>query len=332
MPVLTGRCFQQRQRQVNTKHQRSETVVTREAARDAIVVSAGSSAAFEVAGLQVEMFTWPDGPAIEVPAVIQPFPSGSPAGTMTLAVEWADRILTPAGKPAFESGGEWTLYRPGGAYEFVLRSPATGDEPCRAAIVDASFRYGRVLLSRKVFGGLPAVNPLEYPLDELLVIHRLARGEGVEVHACGVLDERGRGLLFVGHSGAGKSTLARLWQQAGAQILGDDRIILRRDATGGVRMYGTPWQGEAPPALPLSAPLSGVYFLEHGSRNELEEMERDRAIAELSARCFLPLHDADALGFALEFLAGIPDVPHSVFRFLPDGTALRMFEDDARAA
>ena len=74
------------------------------------------------------------------------------------------------------------------------------------------------------------MNPLEYPLDELLWIHRLSMGEGVEVHGCGVIAPDGRGLLLTGHSGAGKSTSSRLWSQHdGARVLSDDRIILRRE-------------------------------------------------------------------------------------------------------
>ena len=61
------------------------------------------------------------------------------------------------------------------------------------------------------------------------MIHRLACGQGLEVHAVGIVDEIGRGHLFLGHSGAGKSTTARLWlEQPEIRILSDDRIVLRR--------------------------------------------------------------------------------------------------------
>src|SRR5208282_3198627 len=161
--------------------------------------------AFTVAGLRVEMVSVPGGPVLEAYPALDPFLTKSGPAGMSLSVDWAEEIPTPEGRPVFDSGGVWTLYRRGSDSEFIFRSPATGDAPYKAAILDDSFRHGRVLLSRHVFGRMPAVYPLEYPLDELLVIHRLAQGEGVEVHACGVVDERGRGLLFAGHSGAGKS-------------------------------------------------------------------------------------------------------------------------------
>jgi hypothetical protein len=296
-------------------------------------VSAGESClAFEVAGLRVNMVSAPDGPRLAVPPSIESFLSCSETAGMDFAIEWAEQIPVPPGKPLFDSGGVWTLYGCGSAYEFVFRSPATGDAPYKAAILDADFCCGSVLLSRTVFGGRQTVYPLEYPLDELLVIHRLARGEGVEVHACGVQDNQGRGLLFVGHSGAGKSTLARLWtQQGGARILSDDRVILRRDAAGRIIMHGTPWHGEARLALPVSAPLHAVYFLQHGAQNEFASLEAGRAAAELIARSFLPFHNAAGLEFSLEFFAHmVTEVPCCLFRFLPDVTAVRAIESDAR--
>src|SRR3989449_11671129 len=141
-------------------------------------------------------------------------------------------------------------------YTTLFRS-ALGPLPYKVASVDRGFTAGEVWLHQPYFpSGLP-VHPLEYPLDELLLIHLLAAGRGVEVHACGVVAPNGQGYLFVGQSGAGKTTMARLWQKAqagGIRILSDDRIILRK-SNGTVWMYGTPWHGEAAMACAARAPL-----------------------------------------------------------------------------
>jgi hypothetical protein len=293
------------------------------------------SLAFRVAGVRVEMNSAPGGPALAIPSSLEPFLSGAGPGPggIALSVDWADEIHAPASPPIFDSGSVWTLHRTGSRHEFVFRSPATGPAPYKLAVMDENFHGGQVWLSWRVFGARPVVYPLEYPLDELLVIHRLARGEGVEVHGCGVVDERDRGLLFLGHSGAGKSTLARLWLAAGGgRILSDDRIILRRDpdasGEGRITMHGTPWHGEARLALPLSAPLSAVFILEHARRgNEIQALPPACAAAELMARSFLPFHDGAGLAFSLRFFAGlVAEVPASVFRFLPDATAIREME------
>ena len=282
-----------------------------------------------MADVRVEMNSAPGGPPLGIPAALEAFAGPGGQAEIAVTVEWSEEIAAPTGMPVFDSGGVWTLYRTGAGHEFVFRSPATGAAPYKLAVMDESFRQGRVWISRRVFGGRPEVYPLEYPLDELLVIHRLARGEGVEVHACGVLDGRGRGLLFTGHSGAGKSTMARLWQQRGnGQILSDDRIILRRDAKGVIRMHGTPWHGEARLALPISAPLGGVFVLEHAQGgNEVQALAPARAAAELMARSFLPFHDAEGLEFALQFFSRlVEEVPAKTFRFVPDESAVREVE------
>ena len=291
-----------------------------------------SSIAYAVGGIRFGL-TAQSGMQLALDSELRAFACSTESCDVNLQVSWTDSLEAPRSTPLFHSGGLWTLFAETTGYRFSFLSSLLGKTPYKEAWFDSEFRSGRVLLSRRYFDTDQPVYPLEYPLDEVLMIHRLSRGEGVEVHAVGIAGEDGRGHLFLGHSGAGKSTTARLWSgRPGAKILSDDRIILSRNAAGELRMHGTPWHGEARLALPISAPLSGVYFLEHGARNELEPMEQGCATAELLARCFLPFHDAEALGFAVEFLAGLPEVPHSIFRFLPDGTAIRMFERDARAA
>src|SRR5580700_955964 len=182
---------------------------------------------------------------------------------VNLQIAWADSLRIPSSTLLFHSGGLWSLFAEPTGFRFSFLAPLLGMTPYKEAWLDSEFRSGRVLLSRRFFDTERPVYPLEYPLDELLMIHRLSRGEGVEVHAVGISDENGRGHLFLGHSGAGKSTTARLWlDRPGVRILSDDRIILRaRD--GRIWMYGTPWHGDAGIASPDSALLTGIYLLAH---------------------------------------------------------------------
>jgi hypothetical protein len=242
---------------------------------------------------------------------------------VNLQVSWADSLRQPSSTLLFHSGGLWSLFEEPSGYRFSFLSPLLGMTPYKEAWLDPEFRCGRVLLSRRYFDTDRPVYPLEYPLDELLMIHRLSRGEGVEVHAVGISDESGRGHLFLGHSGAGKSTTARLWlDRPGVRILSDDRIILRaRDRE--IWMYGTPWHGDAGIASPDSAPLSSIYLLEHGNRNERVPLEPGRAAAELFTRSFVTHHSAEGIRFTLEFLDRVArEVPCSIFKFVPDESAV----------
>jgi len=240
-----------------------------------------------------------------------------------IGVDWTDELAMPAGAPLFHSGGLWSVFEEAGGYRFYFLTPHLGTAPYKAAWFDPEFTHGELVLYRPYFDAELPIYPLEYPLDELLMIHRLACGEGVEVHAVGIVDEAKRGHLFLGHSGAGKSTTARLWKaQSNAEILSDDRIVLRvRD--GGIWMHGTPWHGDAGIASPECAPLSRLYLLEHSRETELSPVSRGRAAAELLARSFVPHHSPSGLQFTLEFLDRVArETPCFNFRFLPDKSAV----------
>jgi hypothetical protein len=242
---------------------------------------------------------------------------------VNLQISWADSLRVPNSTLLFHSGGLWSLFAEPSGYRFSFLSPLLGMTPYKEAWLDHEFRFGRVLLSRRYFDTERPVYPLEYPLDELLMIHRLSRGEGVEVHAVGISDARGCGHLFLGHSGAGKSTTARLWlDRPGVRILSDDRIILRAHE-GQIWMYGTPWHGDAGIASPDCAPLSDIYLLKHGSRNERLSLPPGRAAAELFTRSFVTHHSEEGIRFTLEFLDRVArEVPCSIFRFVPDESAV----------
>jgi hypothetical protein len=242
---------------------------------------------------------------------------------VSLEIAWADSLRVPSSTLLFHSGGLWSLFAEPSGYRFSFLSPLLGMSPYKEAWLDSEFRSGRGLLSRRYFDTERPVYPLEYPLDELLMIHRLSRGEGVEVHAVGISDAHGRGHLFLGHSGAGKSTTARLWlDRPGVRILSDDRIILRAH-DGQIWMYGTPWHGDAGIASPDSAPLSGIYLLEHGNSNERLPVPPGRAAAELFTRTFVTHHSGEGIRFTLEFLDRVArEVPCSIFKFVPDETAV----------
>lgn len=242
---------------------------------------------------------------------------------VNLQVSWADSLKVPSSTLLFHSGGLWSLFAEPSGYRFSFLSPLLGMTPYKEAWLDREFRSGRVLLSRRYFETERPVYPLEYPLDELLMIHRLSRGEGVEVHAVGISDENSRGHLFLGHSGAGKSTTARLWiDRPGVRILSDDRIILRV-REGRIWMYGTPWHGDAGIASPDCAPLDDIYLLEHGRGNERLPLPPGRAAAELFARCFVTHHSGEGIRFTLDFLDRVArEVPCFTFIFVPDESAV----------
>jgi len=202
--------------------------------------------------------------------------------------------------------------------------------------VDEEFKRATLQLSTKSFSDFSgAIAALDYPLDELLIMHRLTQEKAIELHSCGIVRSDGTGNLFVGHSGAGKSTTTRLWTASeDVDVLSDDRIIVRRDPRerlGRLRMYGTPWHGEAAYASPGSAPLTRIFLLEHGRGNVLTRWSASQMVAEMFARSFVPFHRHEYVEAALEFLQDVAnEVPCYRYAFEPNQAAvdrIREFRD-----
>jgi hypothetical protein len=248
----------------------------------------------------------------------------APGFDIGVQVEWVPRLCPTLGSQLFDSGSVWSLRETEGSFQFDFSSPILGDSPYKRLVIDDQFSRAALLLSEECFRNRAAPAPLEYPLDEVLIMHRLTREKAIELHGCGIVARtNGSAYLFVGHSGAGKSTTARLWtNHEDVEILSDDRIILR-EHTGEIFMYGTPWHGEAAYASPNSAPLSGIFILEHGLGNVITRLSRSQTVSELFARSFVPFHRHEYVESALDALQRIADcVPCYSYSFEPDHRAV----------
>jgi hypothetical protein len=236
-----------------------------------------------------------------------------------------------AGRLLFRSGGVWELWDGDGDYVFTFSSPAVGEGPYKTARFDRGFRQGRIdIRPGYPAGGWPddALMPLEYPLDELVVMHWLAQGRGIELHACGIAEGggEGKGYLFVGHSGAGKTTLAGLWPEP-AVVLSDDRIIVRFEE-GRPWIYGTPWHGEARLSTPGRAPLTRIFLIEQSDQTALVSLPAAVAAARLLSCSFVPFHDKGGLAFTVEMLGELVcRVPCDELRFRRDSSFVKVVRE-----
>jgi hypothetical protein len=276
---------------------------------------------FRIGGLTIAI-----DPAIALPEPLSRF-SVEETGEVDLRIDVGvlERYEPPRGPLLFDSGEVWRLYADddarGDAVRIECRSEAFGDEPYKIARVNRDLRRAEILIRE------PDLLPVEFPLDELLVNALLSHREGIELHACGIIDTDGSGYLFAGNSGDGKTTTARLWVAAGADIVSDDRIIVRRYADGW-RMFGTPWHGEAEICSPSSAPLRRVFLLDKAKPNAAELLDTGEAVARLLSCAFPPFHDPDALQRMLETMGRlVAEVPVARLRFLNDASAVEFVRE-----
>jgi hypothetical protein len=265
---------------------------------------------------------------------LEPFRIDAAAFDIDIQIEWIGNIPQPRGRQMFDSGTTWRLHEAEAGLGFDVSSEVRGPSPFTRLLIDRSFSSATLQMNEECFAGFPpAAPPLSYPLDELLIMHRLTQERAIELHGVGIVGPDGASNLFVGHSGAGKSTTARLWTSLHkVEILSDDRIIVREspgrelrpgDDPAQIFMYGTPWHGEGCFALPQRAPLQRIFVLEHGHGNVLTRLTRSQMVAELFARSFVPFHRHEYVDSALSFLERVADsVPCYRYSFEPDERAV----------
>jgi len=124
------------------------------------------------------------------------------------------------------------------------------------------------------------VDPFEYPLDGLILYYLTVINNDIMIHASGINHE-GKGYLFSGVSGKGKTTISGLWDNFGAHVIHDDRLILRNTVDGYI-IHNTPVYDYDEPG---KAPLERIFIIEHGTDNKIEPVSGLNAVSLVMANC-----------------------------------------------
>ena len=220
----------------------------------------------------------------------------------------------PVKEKAFDSEQTWALFKCAG--RCILQNTSLHSEisPSRFLFLAPDLKSGDLYVT----GNTPQdVDPLGYPLNQVLWILLLSQGRGLLFHACGI-DDHGKGYLFLGNSGDGKSTSARLWFDHGLTVLNDDRIIVTEKA-GQLWMHGTPWHGDFKEHSSRGLPIDKLFFLRHGKKNACKAQSGAEAVSMLLARSFPPFWDKEGMAFTIEFCQSlVSKIPCYELTFVPD--------------
>lgn len=128
--------------------------------------------------------------------------------------------------------------------------------------------------------GQDVVDPLEYPLDGLILYYLSVINSDILIHASGV-NFRSKGYIFSGISGKGKTTISGLWKEAGARVIHDDRLILRKTLSG-YMMYNTPIY---PDEEPSASSIDKIFLIDHGAENKMTRVNGAGALSHLLTNC-----------------------------------------------
>ena len=219
----------------------------------------------------------------------------------------------------FDSGQTWALFKSRGRHVLQNDAIVSDSPPDTFLALEPDFTSGDLYMPDGP--EISADDPLPYPLNQVMMIMVLSKGRGLLLHACGI-DDNGSGYLFLGNSGDGKSTMAKLWSAGGANVLNDDRIIVR-EKNGELRMYGTPWNGDFKEHSAGGLPIQKILFLSRGRGNRVQPKRGVEAVSMTLTRCFPPLWDKAGMAFAVNFCHHMTErVPCYELSFVPDARVI----------
>lgn len=212
----------------------------------------------------------------------------------------------PMDRLRFDSNhGHWKLFESQEGLILDSLSPKTLTSRARARL-SPDYRRVQAWVLPDFQNGQVGWSPMQLfnPILEVCLLSVLAREGGFLLHASGLVHQ-GNGLIFTGASGAGKSTLAGWFADAGAKVLSDERMILRRNS-GFVQIFGTPWIGSGSFAANASAPLSRLFCISHGQgEHRFESLPASRIVSWLLQQTFLPYWDRIAMDATVDSLVSL---------------------------
>ena len=167
-------------------------------------------------------------------------------------------------------------------------------------------------------GAGTSTDPMEYPLDGLILYYLTVIKGDILIHASGI-NHSGRGYLFSGVSGKGKSTMAKLWDSAGAKVIHDDRLIIRSSGSG-YKMYNTPVYNNDEPS---ESPLDKIFLIGHGKTNEIIPVSGASAVSLIMANCIQHNWDPEIVARLLGSVSIMcTSIPAARLLFKPDRSVI----------
>jgi hypothetical protein len=222
--------------------------------------------------------------------------------------EFSDDERIPGDNPDF-----WSIWKHGDEHYLKLSFPS---HPSGKAILKFSLVSSEWELWTDQF--TKSFEPLDYPLDSLILYYLTVINNDIMIHASGV-EYNGRGYLFSGVSGKGKTTIARLWDNKGGKVIHDDRLIIRRNG-GKFQLYNTPVYNDD---APRSSGLNGIYIIGHGAENIIQPVKGAEAVSLIMANCIQQNWERNIIRGLLESITDLcRNIPVYRLSFRPDESVI----------
>lgn len=200
----------------------------------------------------------------------------------------------------------YSIYTSGDGYCFAIYNQQTKDEIQQIAYLNATFDYWKIYSTTAV--------SLKYPMGPIIMHYLTLYTDAVLMHASCAFDGQ-KARMFSGFSGVGKSTISGIWAKAGAQIINDDRLVIRK-INGEFFVYNTPmyYVDSSKKAL-----LNSIYLIKHSPVNVLKPLKGALAVSRVMAFCIQNNFDKSFIDRRLKFFSELCQaVSVAELGFVPD--------------
>jgi len=235
------------------------------------------------------------------------------------------RILVKRGKPdisefrivfdvpASSDGSKlWSVYKKNGQFCIVCKQQNSLQHEM-FAFFDITYSEWTIYVNTE-HNSPVFIDPFAYPLGPIIMLYATQQNNGVMIHASAV-KYSDKGYFFCGFSGSGKTTISNIFNHSGAEIINDDRLIIRK-INQTYKIFNTPMYYED---IKKEIRADQCFILQHALKNTYQPLTGASGIAHISAFCMQHNYNQVLLNKMLHFnseLAG--QIPIGILGFQPN--------------
>jgi hypothetical protein len=226
--------------------------------------------------------------------------SDTPSITVFARNQFPDLLLkddSPIYSANFEGNTLWNIFKIDNGLRFHVYNSNAPFQLQQVAELDSEMAVWNIYSNPILDKGEQKLFPLLYPMGPLVMYYLTVRFDAIMIHGSGVSDS-GKAHIFTGISGQGKTTMAKLWFEAGAEVLNDDRLIVRKNEPG-YEVYNTPMFYDD---KPRSAKLKSIFAIHHSKTNNIKEVSGAEALAAVSPNLIQHGYSAEIISHHLNFV------------------------------
>ncbi len=215
----------------------------------------------------------------------------------------------PSGQPVFTGASfddklipyKWYVYEYKGYFSVIIKI----NDGTSTKLVKADFNLMQktisVYLDPVLTDSTIKLEPFFQPFGPILLNYLSHYNQGILIHASGINNGQ-NGFVFSAVSGTGKSTMAGLWQQKGARIINDDRLILIPQGDK-IIMTNTPMPYYQD--IYKESDVSAIFLLKQSPRNYIKPFSGISGITGLMSNCIQFLYNKEMVRKHLESITNI---------------------------